>query len=87
MARCRHCRGNGKLSHIFTDLDTLQNLYGAPGRISVIWVKVDDPTIVDSVVADLEKKLTDYHVYSMEKMISLLVLRQHTDPQKSSRTL
>jgi putative ABC transport system permease protein len=57
---------------MFTDLDTLQDIYSAPGRISVIWVKVDDPANIDSVEDSLKKLLPDHHIYSMDELTSLL---------------
>jgi putative ABC transport system permease protein len=63
---------SGKMSRMFTDLDTLQDIYSAPGRISVIWVKVDDPANVDSIKESLKKLLPTYNIYSMEEMTSLL---------------
>jgi putative ABC transport system permease protein len=62
----------GKMSRMFTDLSTLQDIYSATGKISVIWVKVDDPANTQAVKAELESLLKDYKVYSMEEMISLL---------------
>jgi putative ABC transport system permease protein len=63
---------SGKMSRMFTDLATLQDIYGAQGKISVIWVKVDDPANIDSVEDSLKKLLPDNHVYSMDELTSLL---------------
>jgi putative ABC transport system permease protein len=63
---------SGKMSRMFTDLGTLQDTYGFPGKISVTWVKVDNPANIDAVETELKALLTDYHVYSMDEMASLL---------------
>jgi putative ABC transport system permease protein len=63
---------SGKMSRMFTDLATLQDVYSAPGRISVIWVKADDPANVSAVKDELKEVLKGYNVYSMEEMTSLL---------------
>ncbi len=62
---------SGKMSRMFTDLATLQDIY-VPRTISVVWVKVDDPANISAVQAELEAVLKDYHVYTMEEMTSLL---------------
>ena len=75
MGRKWHVTGiveQGKMSRMFTDLGTLQDIYGAPGKISVIWVKLDDPANIDSVEDSLKKLLPDYHIYSMDELTSLL---------------
>jgi putative ABC transport system permease protein len=63
---------SGKMSRMFTDLDTLQDIYSSPGKISVVWVKLDDPANTSAVKAQLEGLLKDYKVYSIEEMTSLL---------------
>jgi putative ABC transport system permease protein len=62
---------SGKMSRMFTDLDTLQDIYSQPGKISVVWVKLDDPANTSAVKAQLEELLKDYKVYSIEEMTSL----------------
>jgi putative ABC transport system permease protein len=63
---------SGKMSRMFTDIKVLQELYTSTGKISVIWVKVDNPNNVVAVKTELESKLPDYKVYSMEEMVSLI---------------
>jgi putative ABC transport system permease protein len=64
----------GKMSRMFTDLATLQELYSATGNISVIWVKVDDPANIPVVIKELKDVpgMKEYPVYSMDEMTSLL---------------
>ncbi|HLW75542.1 MAG TPA: ABC transporter permease, partial [Bryobacteraceae bacterium] len=60
-------------SRMFTDIKTLQDIFAATGKVSVIWVTVDDKANVDAVEASLKDLLKpDYKIYSMEEMVSLL---------------
>jgi putative ABC transport system permease protein len=63
---------SGKMSRVFTDMNALQSIYAMPGKISVVWVKVDKPENIGAVKAQLEGLLKEYKVYSMEEMVSLL---------------
>jgi putative ABC transport system permease protein len=63
---------SGKLSHIFAPLDSLQDKYSAPGKVSVIYVKIDDPKNLALVIDSLRKKLEDYKVFSMDEFVSLI---------------
>jgi putative ABC transport system permease protein len=65
---------SGKLSHICARLNVLQALTGNPGRLSQIYLKVDDPTRVQAVVEQLRDKLPGYFVYTMEQFTSLLTI-------------
>src|SRR5215471_9500245 len=51
---------SGKLSHICARLSVLQALTGNPGRLSQIYVKVDDPARVQLVVDELRGKMSGY---------------------------
>lgn len=62
----------GKMSRMFTDIRTLQDLYSASGKITVVWVKVDDPANVDATVDALKQRLPGYGVYSMDQLTALL---------------
>ncbi len=76
---------SGKMSRMFTDIKTLQDTYGFPGKISVIWVKVDDPANIEVVKSELKALLKGYPVLSMDEMTSLLssdnipILKKFTD--------
>ncbi|MCS6953155.1 MAG: ABC transporter permease [Bryobacterales bacterium] len=61
----------GKLARIVIARDTLQNLVGATGKLSSIFVKLDDPANTDRVIASLKQQLPDYPIYSMEELTSL----------------
>jgi putative ABC transport system permease protein len=62
----------GMLARFFVQLDVLQDLTSNPGKITQIYVKVDDPSRTTEVIADLKTKLKDYQIYSMEEFTSLI---------------
>ena len=61
----------GKLSHIFLPLRTVQDLDGVNGKLSQIYLKVDNPGNVKSVIDELTNLLPGYWVISVEEMVSL----------------
>jgi putative ABC transport system permease protein len=75
---------SGKMSRMFADLKSLQGKYSNSGKISVIWVKVDDQANVPTVVNELKAKLPDYSIWSVDDYVSLIsannipLLRQFT---------
>ena len=46
---------SGKLSHIVLPLEVLQDLQGNTGRVSQVYLKLDDPANTDAVIASLKK--------------------------------
>lgn len=62
----------GKLSRVFVQLKVLQDLTGNPGKLSQIYLKLDDEKNLNSVVTDLRGRLKDYQIYSTEELVSLL---------------
>ncbi|MGH9632661.1 MAG: ABC transporter permease, partial [Bryobacteraceae bacterium] len=65
---------SGKLSKTFVQKDVLQDLTANTGKISVVYVKLDDPKNTDAVVESLKKKLPGYPIYSMEEFLSLITV-------------
>ena len=63
---------SGKLSHIVMPIKTLQERNANLGRISQIYVKLDDPAQIKPVIESLHKVLEDYPIYSMQEFLSLL---------------
>ena len=63
---------SGKLSRMFADIETLQDEYSQTGKVNVVWVKVDDPANIPTVIAELKEKFEEYNIYTMEEMTSLL---------------
>jgi putative ABC transport system permease protein len=64
---------SGKLSRMMLPLRTVQDLAGSPGKLSQIFLKVDDPANIDRVVAALKAnpQLAGYPIYSVEEWMSL----------------
>ena len=61
----------GMLARLVVPLATLQDLTANTGMVSVIYVKLDDPSETDAMVVSLRKALRDDKVYSMEEFTSL----------------
>jgi putative ABC transport system permease protein len=61
---------SGKLGRIFVDIATLQDLTSNTGKISVIYVKVDDPKNIQAVLADLKQWLPENPIFTTEEFIS-----------------
>jgi putative ABC transport system permease protein len=62
---------SGKLSRIFADLKTVQEIYSQGGKISTIYVKADNPGDIEGISDNLKTKLETYKVYKMEDLESL----------------
>jgi len=62
----------GKFIRIAIPLRTLQDLSGNTGKLSDIFLKVDDPANISGVIASLKEKLKDYPISSMEQMLSMV---------------
>ena len=64
---------SGKLSRMFAQIGPLQEEYAQTGKVSIVWVKLDDPANVPLVKAELKVRLgDDYPVYSMDEMTSIV---------------
>lgn len=64
----------GKLSATFADIGALQDIFGESGKISMVYVKVDDPANINTVIAALQARLEEYKVYSMEEFTALFTV-------------
>ncbi|HOL73016.1 MAG TPA: ABC transporter permease [Bryobacteraceae bacterium] len=64
----------GKLSHLILLLDVLQELTGSRGRVTQIFLKLDDPANAPRVIASLRRLLPGYPIYSMEEFTSLFTV-------------
>ncbi len=62
----------GKLSRMFAPIDSLQNKYSSTGKVSVVYVKLDDPQNLDTVVNELKMRLTDYRIFTLAEFTSLI---------------
>jgi putative ABC transport system permease protein len=65
---------SGKLSRICSRLNVLQDLTGNSGKLSQIYLKVDDPARAQLVVNELRNKMPGYFIFTMEEFTSLLTI-------------
>jgi putative ABC transport system permease protein len=63
---------DGKLARVVLPLRILQELTSNTGKLSQIYVKVDNSSNVRPVIDDLKSKLAGYPIYSMEELLSLI---------------
>ena len=61
----------GMLARVIVPLDVLQELTANTGKLSTIYVKLDDPARTQEVIANLKSLKPDLPVYSMEEWVSL----------------
>jgi putative ABC transport system permease protein len=61
----------GKLAHLFVQIGVLQDLIGSAGRVSTIYLKLDNPANAELVKKQLEQKYEDYPIYSMKDIEAL----------------
>ena len=61
----------GMLARMVVPLATLENLTGNTGKVSTVYVKVDNAANIPGVISQLSDKLKTYKVYSMEDYTSL----------------
>ncbi|HWD99001.1 MAG TPA: FtsX-like permease family protein [Bryobacteraceae bacterium] len=62
----------GKLSHIFVQIGVLQDLTNQPGKVSQVYLKLDDAGNANFVVGQLKKILPDYRIYTRQQWESLI---------------
>lgn len=61
----------GNLARLSVRLSALQTLMGAPNRVTLIYVKLDDPKLAAQVVTDLRTKMPGYPIYTMDELTSM----------------
>lgn len=62
----------GKLARIFLPIKLLQDVSANSGKLTMIYVKVDDPSNLKDTIAAIKKELPDYQIYSVEEFVSLI---------------
>ncbi|MDQ6706099.1 MAG: ABC transporter permease, partial [Acidobacteriota bacterium] len=62
----------GKLAHIFLPIQVLQDLTSNTGKVSQIYLKVDDPKNIPAVISSLKQLLEGYPIYPMSELASLV---------------
>jgi putative ABC transport system permease protein len=64
---------SGKLARMFAQIEPLQEEYAQTNKISIVWVKVDDPANIPIVKEELKNKLgDDFGIYSMDEITSIV---------------
>lgn len=61
----------GKLARIVIPRQTLQDLTGSTGKLSSIFLKLDNSANTEKAIDHLKNQLPDYPIYSMEELTSL----------------
>lgn len=61
----------GMLARVVVPLDVLQDLTANTGKVSMVYVKVDDSANINPVISELSGRLKEYKVYSMEDFLTL----------------
>jgi len=61
----------GKLSHVFVEIGVLQELYSARHMLSQIYLKVDDERNIKPLIAQLNRELPSYPVFSVKEFVAL----------------
>jgi putative ABC transport system permease protein len=61
----------GKLSHVFVPVAELQDLNNSPGKVSMIYLKLDDPKNLPAVMDALKQTYPEYNIYSTKEWIDL----------------
>jgi len=62
---------SGKLARLVLPLARLQELTGNTGKLTQIFVKLDDPKRTNEMVRAFKQRLPDYAIYSIEEFTSL----------------
>jgi putative ABC transport system permease protein len=63
---------SGKLARIVLPISVVQDLTGNTAKVSLIYLKVDQPGNINAVIASLHKQLDGYPIYKMDEYLSLL---------------
>ncbi len=64
--------GHGKLARIVLPITVVQDLSANPGKVSFIYLKLDDTANTDTVVNSLKAQLPGYQIYSMAEYLSFV---------------
>ncbi len=62
----------GKLAHVFAPLSSLQDLLSSNGKVSQVFLKLDDRKNADSVAAALRVKYEGYGIWPIAEMQALI---------------
>jgi len=62
----------GKLAHIFLPIAVLQDLTGCTGKVSQVYLKVDNQSNLEAAFNQLKDKYVDFPIYTMQAFTSLV---------------
>ncbi|MCC6364224.1 MAG: ABC transporter permease [Bryobacterales bacterium] len=62
----------GKLARLFIPLKILQDLSANTGKLTMIYVKLDDPANLPEAMKAIRAALPDYQIYSIAEYVSLI---------------
>jgi putative ABC transport system permease protein len=66
----------GKLGHVFVPIRELQDLTEATGKVSEIYLKLDDPKNTSDAIDALNRLIPGYGIYSIQQWIDLTSVDQ-----------
>ena len=61
----------GKLAHVFLPITVLQERTASEGKVTQIYLKVDDQNNIATIVDQLKRKYEDYPIFAMRDAIAL----------------
>ncbi|MBC7924342.1 MAG: ABC transporter permease [Bryobacteraceae bacterium] len=64
--------GAGKLGKLFVDKSYLQQVTSNTGKISMVYLQVDDPKNIQPVIDSLRAQLKEYPIFSIKEFLSQL---------------
>jgi putative ABC transport system permease protein len=64
--------GPGKLGKVFVRKHILQDITANSEKVSMIYIKVDQPENMNAVIANLRSQLEGYPIYAMEEFLSFI---------------
>lgn len=64
----------GTLTRMVVQLNVLQDLTANTGKVTIIYVKLDDSSKTGEVIKTLRDRMKDYQIYSMEEYTSLFTV-------------
>jgi putative ABC transport system permease protein len=68
--------GAGKLARVVVPLRVLQQMNEAEGKVSQIYVKVDNPANIGAVIDELKKLMPSYNINTLEEYIAAFSVTQ-----------
>lgn len=63
--------GEGKLARVAMPLRVVQEMDGVPGKVTFIYVSLDDPANADRVIKNLQAQLPEYHIDTMSDYMAM----------------